>query len=251
MHPAFLDVPRHAKQLTALSRMLEGNRLAHAFCFTGPDRLEKRDIAERLAAAALSISTSELTRHPDVIRLAQSEDGVKIDDVRDVCERLGHSAMLGTKVAILEDVHLLRHDAQNVLLKTLEEPSGRALIILLANDARAVLSTVLSRTTHLEFPQVALDALTAHVDLRADVLAFIALPKDQRLMRAGALVKGDTALDDETRDGWLALLAQELRQTYLPRGHSAPLRALLEARESLQAGGNPTLAFEQIALSID
>lgn len=251
MHSAFLDVPRHARQLDILSRMLDGNRLAHAFCFSGPDRLGRRDIAERFAAAVLGVAVSELGRHPDVIRLAEGEEGYSIDDVRDACERLSHSAFLGKKVAIIEDVHSLRHDAQNALLKTLEEPSGNALIILTADDARSVLPTVLSRTTHIEFPQVGLDALLPFEHLRDDVRAFIALPKDQRLMRAGSIVKGDDALDETTRDAWLSVLAHELRQSYLPRGHSAPLRALLDAREALEMNGNPTLAFEHIALSLE
>jgi len=162
-----------------------------------------------------------------------------------------HSAFFGKKVAIVEDVHTLRHDAQNALLKTLEEPSGSALILLLADDARSVLPTVLSRTTHLEFPQVAHDAALAFDHLRDDVHAFISLPKDQRLMRAGSLVKGDDALDEAARDAWLCALADELRRSYLPRGHSAPLRALLDAREALAMNGNPTLAFEHIALSLE
>lgn len=255
MHSAFADVSRHHKQLATLSRLLEAKSSGHALCLTGPDRACLRGIAERFAAAVLGVSPLELSRHPDVIRVADVADGddvqaPTIDDIRAACERLQQSAMLGTKVAILENVHLLRHDAQNALLKTLEEPSGKVVIILLADDARGVLATILSRTTHIVFPHVALDALTSHPELRERVAAFLALPAAERLMSAGSLVKGDNALSDTSRDAWLALLAAELRATHLPRGDSAPLRAILDARESLLANGNPTLAFEHIALAL-
>ncbi|MCR4311939.1 MAG: hypothetical protein NUV56_01510 [Candidatus Uhrbacteria bacterium] len=250
MHPLFEGLARHSKQLGALSCMLESNRLAHAFCFSGPDRAGKREIVERFASAVLGIAPAELSRHPDVIRVVKGEEPIGIDDIRGACERLSHTALLGTKLAIIEDMHLLHHNVQNALLKTLEEPSGRTVILLTADDARGVLPTVLSRTVHLQFPQVAADAVSAHEHLRNDVRAFIELPTDQRLMRAGTLVKGDDALDDDARDAWFTLLADELRRTFLPRGHVAPLKAVLEAREALRDNGNPTLAFENIAISL-
>jgi len=94
-------------------------------------------------------------QHPDVLRLSPEEDSIqiKIEAVRAMIAELGLTAHgHGYKVAILEPAHALTDAAANALLKTLEEPPGRTLLLLVSSEPRRLAATVRSRCTRLRLP---------------------------------------------------------------------------------------------------
>lgn len=190
----FSDIVGHQKQLEALKRSLAGDRLHHAYLFLGPEGVGKRTVAFSLAAAihcphrqhdscgqcgtCLSIRDGN---HPDV-RALGPETGkreISIQQMRDLQRQLEFRPFSGKKkVAIIDPAHLMNYHAQNALLKTLEDPPGNTLLILIANSTGTLLSTLLSRCLRLYFTfmsvrQVA-DILVRHKGLpgeKAEVLA--------------------------------------------------------------------------------
>ena len=148
----------------ALRTAVATDHVAHAYLFSGPRGTGKTTSA-RLLAKALNCerptdgepcgtchSCTEITRGTslDVTELdAASTNGV--DAIRDL---INHAA-LGTpgrwKVYIVDEVHMLSTAAANALLKTLEEPPSHVVFVLATTDPQKVLSTVKSRTQHLEF----------------------------------------------------------------------------------------------------
>jgi DNA polymerase-3 subunit delta' len=77
---------------------------------------------------------------------------VLIEQVRDLIERLGlRPARAPRRIAIIDDAQALNLSAQNALLKTLEEPPGRAILFLITDSERALLDTVRSRTRPVRF----------------------------------------------------------------------------------------------------
>jgi len=94
-------------------------------------------------------------QHPDVLRLSPEEDSIqiKIDAVRALIAELALTAHgHGYKVAIFAPAHALTDAAANALLKTLEEPPGRTLLLLVSSEPRRLPATVRSRCTRLRLP---------------------------------------------------------------------------------------------------
>jgi len=149
---------RHASVF--LEGVLRNGRLPHALLLLGPEGSGRTTAAEWLVR---SLVGEKGWTHPDVVSLSRegnTEEGgrkawIRIDDVREVRERMGMSALLGGwKVAWIEEADRLSPEAANALLKELEEPSPRSLFLLRAPNAGHVLSTIVSRCQRLRFGSV-------------------------------------------------------------------------------------------------
>lgn len=146
----FRTIIGHAAAKTAVLSALSSNRLPHAYLFLGPDGVGKRLFAKSLAEAFLGTS---LQGHPDVSFLTREPDektgkmpaAIKIEQVREFTERLSLSAASGKKVAFIEEADRLNGAAANALLKTLEEPRGDTLLLLVAEDEARIPETIRSR----------------------------------------------------------------------------------------------------------
>lgn len=91
-------------------------------------------------------------QHPDVTRLSPQDDSeyIKIEAVRELTVELGLTAHgRGYKVAIISPAHALYPNAANALLKTLEEPSSRTLVLLITSQPSRLLATLRSRCSRL------------------------------------------------------------------------------------------------------
>lgn len=97
--------------------------------------------------------------HPDVLILEPGESGsIKIDAVRDLVERVGYRPFEGRRrVVIINEADALVPQAQNALLKTLEEPPSASMFILVSERPDALLATVQSRCPRLRFRQLGPD----------------------------------------------------------------------------------------------
>ena len=123
----------------AIKKHFEKSVLAHAYLFHGQDMIGKRTFAMELAG-----------------RLADSSDiflmGHDIDSARDAKHFLSLSPLNGTKkIVIIDEADKLTEEAQNALLKFLEEPSASSVIILVTSRPEALLATISSRVQHIFF----------------------------------------------------------------------------------------------------
>lgn len=136
-------------------------------------------------------------QQPDVQRISPEEESreIRIDQIRDAAAELAltrHGA--GRKVAILTPADRLNRHAANALLKTLEEPNGASLLILVASHPSRLPATIRSRCVRLRVPRPSLDvalawlnAQRAGVDWRATLALcggepFAALDSDPQLI---------------------------------------------------------------------
>lgn len=167
--------PWHAAPMATVSEALQHDRLAHAILVHGMAGLGKRALAERIAALAVCQSGNACGdcppchwfgagNHPDVYRVAPEDDKktVSVDQIRALIGKLGlasHSG--GRKVALIMPADVMTEAAANALLKTLEEPSGESVIILLADRLSALPITIVSRCQALPVPRPSTDEALA------------------------------------------------------------------------------------------
>ena len=233
-------------------------RLAHALLFAGPDGIGKRAVALALTAwlqceaggddacgTCTSCRQVAAGSHPDVqmVGVATGKKEIGVDRVRDLKRFTQLQPSRGkVKVGIIDDAHMLTVAAQNALLKTLEEPSDRSLLILVANTADALLPTVRSRCQRVRFSPLSLETvveiLTARHGLAADAARDLAVlaegsPGRALALRDGlageraALLREQLATLETARYSRLMQLADELRQP--DSGTAMKLEALLAA----------------------
>ncbi|WP_424950776.1 DNA polymerase III subunit gamma/tau [Deinococcus sp.] len=152
----------HVKDV--LKAALEGGRIGHAYLFSGPRGVGKTTTARLIAMTAncetpgikpcgecescLSVRAGS---HPDVMEIDAASNN-SVDDVRELREKVGLSAMRGgKKIYILDEAHMMSRAAFNALLKTLEEPPEHVIFILATTEPEKIIPTILSRCQHYRF----------------------------------------------------------------------------------------------------
>jgi len=161
-----------------LSLALDGNRLSHAYLFSGLRGSGKTSTA-RIFAKALLCEQGE-TSHPcgvcthckmaaesshmDIIEMdAASNRG--IDDIKDLIEHTKYKPSSARyKIFIIDEVHMLTPQAFNALLKTLEEPPDFVKFILATTDPLKLPATILSRTQHFRFKKIPQNLVLKHLE---------------------------------------------------------------------------------------
>lgn len=171
-------LPWHVQARERLEAALASERLPHGLLLQGPAGVGKDHFASALAAAVIctgrgarleacgACAECRLSRagnHPDVHWLRPPEDrkSIGVDQVRETCDQLGMTSLRrGYRLAIVVPADRMTTAAQNALLKTLEEPSPRTLLLLVTARPSALLATLRSRCQRVEIarpdPAVAL-----------------------------------------------------------------------------------------------
>lgn len=144
----------------ALSRHAESGRLGHAWLLLGDPGLGKEQLAERLARLHLcqqplrgepcgqchACQLLDKGHHPDLGTLDAGSKTIGVEAIREICARLQSTSQLGRgKVVIIPEAERMTESAANALLKTLEEPAGDSLLLLIASRVSRLLPTILSR----------------------------------------------------------------------------------------------------------
>jgi DNA polymerase III subunit delta' len=149
-----------------LQAQMESNRVLAAYLLTGQDGERKKEMARDFAKAlnclekrsfegcgCASCKKIESGAHPDIrwYGVDEDESSIKIEAVRDLQNWLSLKPYEGrTKVFILNEAQRLTRDAQNALLKSLEEPPPASVLILLAQKKADFLDTVVSRLAEIK-----------------------------------------------------------------------------------------------------
>lgn len=142
---------------------------SHALLITGPDGGGKQALAEFIITKVLNISTQKLPNYPYfyLIQKPQDKTEISIEAIRSVINKLKlrtsiDSAAQIKRVILIDGAHHMSAEAQNALLKAIEEPPAATVFILTARSDSAVLPTISSRTQKLQVGPVSLPEVLAY-----------------------------------------------------------------------------------------
>ncbi|MFH0791772.1 MAG: hypothetical protein V1905_00970 [bacterium] len=141
----------HEKQWKYLSQLMSIGNLSHGYVFCGSEKIGKRTLAVELAKKIYGDDLLSRINGNFKIIIPDGKE-IKIGQVRELISWLSLMSIDGKiKLAIIDDAHCLNEEAQNCLLKTLEEPKGETVIILITAFPKALLKTILSRLSVIKF----------------------------------------------------------------------------------------------------
>lgn len=161
--------------VTAIRRSLAKQKTAHAYLFAGVDGCGKKKTALAFIEAIFcgkeegcghcpSCRKIAALQHPDLHLVEPDGAFIKIDQVRDLQRELAYRPFEAPKKAcIIDEADRLNPAAGNALLKTLEEPPGNALLILLTSNVGGMLPTILSRCQQLHFRALSQEVISGHL----------------------------------------------------------------------------------------
>jgi len=160
-----------------LSKSLAKKNISGSYIFTGPANLGKTTAAH-FFAQSLVCDDAESSRRPcgkcpacleaaknihsDIYLIEKLEDkkNISVDQIRDFIRNLGMSSFLNSyKIGIIKGAENLSEGAVNALLKTLEEPKIKVVIILTVTDLESLPKTIISRSQILRFRAVSSDII--------------------------------------------------------------------------------------------
>lgn len=166
----FSSIIGHKQIIEHLQNAISMDKVSHAYIFNGPDKAGKMLLAKSFATALQCESRSTdgcmvchsckqaiSGNHPDIIYLQHEKPNtISVDDIRtqinnDVAVKPYASPY---KVYIIDEAEKMNQQAQNALLKTIEEPPSYAVILLLTTNADSFLPTILSRCITLNLKVV-------------------------------------------------------------------------------------------------
>lgn len=179
---AFSGIKGHSRPIGILQRALATDHVHHAYLFTGPEGVGKGMVAQAFARALNCVgppdarpceACTHCTRavegnHPDmrVIRpdTSKARPIIKIEVVRDLLRQVHYRPYEARRrVIVVDDAEAMTEEAANAMLKTLEEPTGETIFILVTARSRQLLTTIISRCQLVRFAPLPRELVRSHL----------------------------------------------------------------------------------------
>ena len=149
----FSDIIGNDKLKKELIHSGEINKTSHSYLFIGTEAIGKKLIAEEFAKMLLAVKDTE--NSPDFSIIEPDGNSIKIEQIREFQKKVSEKPIISNKkVYIINDSDKMTTEAQNCLLKTLEEPPEFVTIILIGSNENSFLSTIKSRCMILHFEKI-------------------------------------------------------------------------------------------------
>ena len=176
--PGYSDIIGHEQIKEHLMNAIAADKVNHAYILNGPEGSGKRMLADAFAMAlqcerggkepcleCRSCRQAMNGNQPDIIYVTHEKPRtISVDDIRN----MNHSVQIKPysskyKVFVVDEAEKMNVQAQNALLKTIEEPPAYAVILLLTTKADAFLPTILSRSIRLDLKPVSDSVMREHL----------------------------------------------------------------------------------------
>jgi DNA polymerase-3 subunit delta' len=157
-----------------LQSALAKGKPSQAYLLVGQGNIGKSTLAMKFASALLCTNKTDLTAcgecfhcrqisngcHPDMTVIDRLSDDktdkmkreISVEQIRDLCNKLQQTSFLDSyKIAVIPEAQYLNQNSANALLKIMEEPYGKSIMILVADDLSRLPKTIASRCQVLRF----------------------------------------------------------------------------------------------------
>ena len=254
----FSQMVGQAHVVRSLANALDGDRLHHAFLFTGTRGVGKTTLARVLAkclnceegvsskpcGACGSCTEIDEGRFVDLIEVDAASRS-RVDETRELMENVQFASTRGRyKVYLIDEVHMFSEKSFNALLKTLEEPPPHVKFLLATTEPQKLPVTVLSRCLQFSLKRLPVDEIAAHLGTMLEREGVMSEAAALRLIaRAadGSMRDAQSLLDQAIAYGDGRVVHEEVRVMLgtLDRNH---LHALLEGI----AAGDPEAVLRSV-----
>ena len=174
----FDEIIGNEKTKEELKRSLEEDKVSHSYMFIGIEGIGKQLIAKAFAQMILCTNETEKgcdkcksciefqsQNHPDFLYIEPDGNSIKIEQIRYLQRKIQEKPIISNKkVYIVNDADKMTKEAQNCLLKTLEEPPEYSIIILIGSNESAFLNTIKSRCMKLTFQPIAPEEIKQYME---------------------------------------------------------------------------------------
>ena len=164
----FETILGNEKNKQILQKSIRNNTISHSYMFVGIQGIGKKIIAKEFAKNILCLNTNnnqnctcksciefETNNNPDFSIIEPDGNSIKIEQIRELQKRIQEKPIISnSKVYIIDNADMMTQEAQNCLLKTLEEPPEYATIILIGSNENLFLTTIKSRCMILHFEPI-------------------------------------------------------------------------------------------------
>ena len=137
-----------------LTNSMRKNKINHAYMFEGIEGIGKKKFTGELSKILLK--SENVDSSPDYINIYPDGSSIKIAQIRKLQTDIIIKPHKDYKIYIINDAEKMTIEAQNALLKTLEEPPGYAIMILITSNKEALLDTIKSRCEIIKFLPISL-----------------------------------------------------------------------------------------------
>ena len=168
----FKNIIGNQQNKELLKQIIDNNNIAHSYMFIGQESTGKLMFAKEFAKAILcsndirpcnsckSCIEFDTLNNPDFKLITPDGNNIKIEQIRDLTKAVYEKPIVSArKVYIIDDSNLMTKEAQNSLLKTLEEPPEYVTIILICSNENLFLPTIKSRCTKILFNKLSNEEL--------------------------------------------------------------------------------------------
>ncbi len=161
-----------------LTKIIEEKKVLHSYMFVGVEGIGKQMIAKKFAQMILCTnegrkgcntckSCIEFTsnNNPDFLYIEPDGNNIKIEQIRYLQRKIQEKPIISNrKVYIINDADKMTTEAQNCLLKTLEEPPEYSTIILIGTNQNLFLNTIKSRCMIISFKPIEAELIKKYLE---------------------------------------------------------------------------------------
>lgn len=178
----FDEIIGNDKIKNQLKQAVDLNKTSHSYLFLGISGIGKKIIAKEFAKMILcegdnkycnqckSCIEFDSNNNPDFILIEPDGASIKIDQIRQMQKKIIEAPIISkNKVYIIDDADLMTTEAQNCLLKTLEEPPEYVTIILIGSKESSFLSTIKSRCTIIKFSPIENEQIIEYLNKKYEI----------------------------------------------------------------------------------
>ena len=236
--------------LNYLKKSIEKDKISHAYLFVGPEKSGKKEVA-------LWFAKRLGCQYPDITRISVSKDKeeISIDQIRELRRYLSLSSHSSPyKIAIIDEAEKMKAPAANALLKTLEEPKGNAVLILITNIPSALPDTIISRCEEMRLRAPSLDKVSKDF-IKKEYIDILKKPLNDKFKYIEKIHKNKTEIFN-LLDSWLFWFREQIikvksRDAGSPENFIKILKEIQRTKNLiLNTKVNKRLALENLALCI-